>query len=144
MTSLKGTIAVVTGASRGAGKGIALALGEAGATVYVTGRSSRRGATTLDYPGTIEDTAEAVSERGGVGIPVQLDHGVEADVAAFFARLQSEHGRLDLLVNNAWGGHDHPHSASLAPFWELPTFLWDDMLTHGARSGLSPANMPLP
>ena len=133
---LNGTIAVVTGATRGAGKGIALALGEAGATVYVTGRSTRSGGTTMEYPGTIEETAEAVTARGGVGIPVRVDHGVESEVEALFGRVRAEHGRLDLLVNNAWGGHDHARDIGLAPFWEMPTAAWDDMLTGGARLGL--------
>lgn len=136
MGTLRGTIAVVTGATRGAGKGIALALGEAGATVYVTGRSTRAGGATMNYPGTIEETAEAVTARGGVGIPVRVDHGVESEVEALFGRVQAEHGRLDLLVKNAWGGHDQAREVGLTPFWELPTAMWEDMLTHGARLGL--------
>lgn len=136
MTDLKNLVAVVTGATRGAGKGTALALGEAGATVYVTGRSSRARPAAHGHPGTIEDTAEAVTALGGVGIPVRVDHDREDDVAALFARVRAEHGRLDLLVNNAWGGHDHSHEMGLTPFWELPLSLWDDMFTRGARLGL--------
>ncbi len=134
--SLKETIAVVTGSTRGAGKGIALALGEAGATVYVTGRSTRSGGATMNYPGTIEETAEAVTAGGGVGIPVRVDHGVESEVEALFGRVRAEHGRLDLLVNNAWGGHDHARDIGLTPFWKMPTATWEDMMTHGARLGL--------
>lgn len=130
------SIAIVTGATRGAGKGIALALGEAGATVYVTGRSTRSGGATRDYPGTIDETAEAVTARGGLGIPVRVDHGVESEVEALFERVRAERGRLDLLVNNAWGGHDHARDIGLVPFWEMPTAMWDDMLTGGARLGL--------
>lgn len=134
---LQGTIAVVTGATRGAGKGIALALGEAGATVYVTGRSTRESGTTRSYPGTIEETAEAVTARGGHGIPMRVDHGVDEDVRALFERVASEHGRLDILVNNAWGGHDDAVGiGDAAPFWKLPTTMWDGMLNRGARYGL--------
>lgn len=136
MPSLQGTVALVTGASRGAGKGIALALGEAGATVYVTGRSTRSRGSTGGYPGTIEDTAEAVTARGGVGIPVRVDHDVEPDVEALFSRIEADHGRLDLLVNNAWGGHDHGTDLAARPFWEISPALWDDTVTRGARLGL--------
>ena len=91
-TSLKGKIAIVTGSSRGAGRGIALALGDVGATVYVTGRSVRGKATTENLPGTIDETAEGVTARGGEGIAVRCDHTVDADVDALFARVQQEHG----------------------------------------------------
>lgn len=134
MKPLIDTIAVVTGATRGAGKGIALALGAAGATVYVTGRSTRAGGRTLDYPGTIEDTAEAVTAAGGKGIPVRCDHTSEAEVRALFQRVEAEAGRLDLLANNAWGGHDLGHS--MAPFWELSLDNWDTMFTGGVRVGI--------
>jgi NAD(P)-dependent dehydrogenase (short-subunit alcohol dehydrogenase family) len=98
---LNDCVAVVTGASRNGGRGIALALGDAGATVYVTGRSIR-GAPTTGEPGeTIDDTAEQVTVRGGQGIPVRVDHTDDSQVAALFAQIQEEQGRLDLLVNNA-------------------------------------------
>jgi NAD(P)-dependent dehydrogenase (short-subunit alcohol dehydrogenase family) len=134
---LQGQVAVVTGASRGVGRGIALALGEAGATVYVTGRSIRNGPRTEDLPGTIEDTAADVTARGGTGIAVRCDHTADADVQALFERVRREHGRLDVLVNNAWGGYEHylewrrsgPH------FWEQPyAGLWDRMFTAGLRA----------
>ena len=101
---LQGKVAVVTGASRGAGRGIALSLGEAGAVVYVTGRSVRGGPTSDGMPGTVDDTADEVRRRGGEGVAVRCDHAVEEDVAALFARVQKESGRLDILVNNAWAG----------------------------------------
>lgn len=142
---LKDVVAVVTGASRGAGRGIALELGAAGATVYVTGRSTRtspgggyeRFLKLLDLevpPGTIEDTAEEVSRLGGKGIPVRCDHTDESDVAALFQRVSEDNeGRLDLLVNNAWGGHqDAAHI--VRPFWELPTTFWDGMFQAGVRN----------
>src|SRR5919108_5807079 len=100
--SLEGKVGLVTGASRGGGKGIALVLGERGATVYVTGRSVRGEPTTLGRPGTIDDTAEELAARGGIGIAVRCDHTDDAQVAALFDRIHSEQGRFDLLVNNAW------------------------------------------
>ncbi len=111
---LEGKVALVTGASRGGGKGIALVLGEEGATVYVTGRSIRGGPTTLGRPGTIDDTAEEIAARGGVGIAVRCDHTDDDQVDALFARIREEHGRLDLLVNNAWSGYE------ISPDGDLP------------------------
>jgi NAD(P)-dependent dehydrogenase (short-subunit alcohol dehydrogenase family) len=122
-----GVVAVVTGASRGAGKGIALALGEAGATVYVTGRSAHPGDSP--YVGTVGETAALIDEAGGVGVPVALDHAEDTAVADLFARVAREHGRLDILVNNA---------AKLAPakpggFWNNPLDM-ADLITVGLRS----------
>lgn len=129
MPSLQDTVAVVTGASRGGGRGIALALGDAGATVYVTGRSIRGDRTTDKVPGTIEDTAEEVTARGGRGIPVRCDHTVPDLVEALFTRVQKEQGRLDVLVNNAWGGNALPITGD--PFWEQPLEHWDNMFNAG-------------
>src|SRR4051794_35279495 len=97
---LSGRIAVVTGATRGVGKGIALVLGECGATVYVTGRS------------TVDEAAAAVTERGGRGIAARTDHTDDAQVAGLFARVKDEQGRLDLLVANAWGGYENYDTAT--------------------------------
>jgi NAD(P)-dependent dehydrogenase (short-subunit alcohol dehydrogenase family) len=134
---LRGRTAVVTGASRGAGRGIALALGGAGATVYVTGRSTRGEATTENLPGTIEQTAEDVTARGGTGIAVRCDHTVDSAVERLFARVQQEHGRIDLLVNNAWGGYEqHDYRKFAAPFQEQPLRHWDGMFTAGVRAAL--------
>jgi NAD(P)-dependent dehydrogenase (short-subunit alcohol dehydrogenase family) len=138
---LRGTVAVVTGASRGAGRGIALVLGEAGATVYVTGRSVRGAASGPGGDGTIDETAEAVVHRGGTGIAVRCDHTDDDDVRSLFERVRRERGRLDLLVNNAWGGYeqrrDEPEVAFFgAPFWEQPLWRWDAMFTAGVRAHL--------
>ncbi len=136
MQTLKGSVAVVTGASRGVGRGAALALGEAGATVYVTGRSTRAGPTTEGLPGTVEDTAETVTARGGAGVPVRCDHTADDDVRALFERVRREQGRLDLLVNNAWGGYERYEEWQKAGphFWEQPySALWDRMFTAGLR-----------
>jgi NAD(P)-dependent dehydrogenase (short-subunit alcohol dehydrogenase family) len=121
--SLRGRVAVVAGATRGAGRGIAAALGEAGATVYCTGRSSRVTPLGSDYdrPETIEETAELVSELGGDGIAVAVDHLVPAQVEAFAARVRDEHGRLDVLVNDIWGAELLKGGPSQwdTPIWEL-------------------------
>lgn len=124
---LAGQVAIVTGASRGVGKGIALGLGEAGATVYVTGRG--RPSSTL--PGTIDATAEEVTMAGGRGIAVACDHGDDDDVARLFARVRDQSGRVDLLVNNAFA---IPDGELYAPFWTLPPAQWDAMHRVGLRS----------
>lgn len=103
--ALQGKVAVVAGGTRGAGRGIAIGLGEAGATVYVTGRSVRGQPSDMARPETIEETAELVTASGGVGIAVQVDHTREAEVKALFERVSAEqNGQLDLLVNDIWGG----------------------------------------
>src|SRR5687768_8991458 len=101
---LQGKVALVAGATRGAGRGIAIELGAAGATVYVTGRSTRAQRSEYDRPETIEETAELVSEAGGEGIALQVDHLEPDQVRALVARIERDHGRLDLLVNDIWGG----------------------------------------
>jgi NAD(P)-dependent dehydrogenase (short-subunit alcohol dehydrogenase family) len=126
---LSGKVAVVTGASRGAGKGIAVALGAHGATVYVTGRSLKEGDAAL--PGTIAATAEAVTRAGGKGIAVAVDHAKDADVKALFERVQAEQGRLDILVNNATFLHDK--LIDKGGFWTKPLELVD-ILDVGLRS----------
>jgi NAD(P)-dependent dehydrogenase (short-subunit alcohol dehydrogenase family) len=117
-------IAVVTGASRGAGKGIALALGATGATVYVTGRTAREGDAPL--PGTVQATADAVTASGGTGVAVYCDHGDDRQVAALFEQVREEQGGLDILVNNATTLHDA--LVQTGPFWEKPlelTEIWN-------------------
>ncbi|MFP2910247.1 SDR family oxidoreductase [Pyxidicoccus sp. 3LFB2] len=117
MKPLEGRIALVAGATRGAGRGIATMLGEAGATVYCTGRSSRsRPGTGLDRPETIEETAELVDARGGRGIAVRVDHSVEEEVIALCERIRQEQGRLDILVNDIWGGEKLVEFGT--PFWK--------------------------
>jgi NAD(P)-dependent dehydrogenase (short-subunit alcohol dehydrogenase family) len=140
---LEGRVAVVTGASRGGGKGVALVLAEEGATVYVTGRSVRGKATTLDRPGTIEDTAEEVTARGGHGIPVRCDHTLDADVEALFDRVGSEQGHLDVLVNNAWGGYELSPDPSL-PFWEIELRHWSLMFDAGVRAQMTATRFAVP
>jgi len=152
---LKGRVAVVTGASRGAGRGIAVELGAAGATVYVTGRSTReRPADTYGellklselsaLPGSIDDTADEVAQHGGRGIAVRCDHTREEDVAALFERVQRDEGRIDLLVNNAWGGHETFNGVFEAPFWEHPLSNWDSMFDRGVRNHLLASRFAAP
>ena len=134
---LRGKVTVVTGASRGAGRGIAAALGAAGATVFVTGRSVQGGATTENLPGTIEETAEIVAARGGIGIPVRCDHTVDSEVEALFEGVRRDQGHIDLLVNNAWGGYEHhDYRTFSAPFYEQPSRHWEGMFTAGVRATL--------
>jgi NAD(P)-dependent dehydrogenase (short-subunit alcohol dehydrogenase family) len=116
MQPLQGKIAVVAGATRGAGRGIACMLGEAGATVYCTGRSVRgQLASGSQRPETIDETAEMVTAYGGKGIAVRVDHSVPEEVEAFFARVKAEQGRLDILINDIWGGEK---LIEWKPFWE--------------------------
>ncbi|MEM7119196.1 MAG: SDR family oxidoreductase [Chloroflexota bacterium] len=124
MQALKGQVAVVAGATRGAGRGIARMLGEAGATVYCTGRSVRGERSEIDRPETIEETAVLVTEAGGVGISVQVDHREQEQVAALFARVRQEQGQLDLLVNNLSGDQfltkGMLSGKEPVPFWQYP------------------------
>jgi NAD(P)-dependent dehydrogenase (short-subunit alcohol dehydrogenase family) len=121
---LAGRVALVAGATRGAGRGIAVELGAAGATVYVTGRSTRERRSEYDRPETIEETAELVAAAGGEGIAVPTDHLAPAQVAALVARIEGERGRLDLLVNDIWGGEKLIE-------WETP--VWKHSLENGLR-----------
>src|SRR4051794_37821545 len=121
---LRGRIALVAGATRGAGRGIARALGEAGATVYCSGRSTRERRSEYDRPETIEETAELVDAAGGRGIPVVVDHLEPAQVEALIERIDAEHGRLDVLVNVVWA------SEALVE-WNTP--LWEHDIEKGLR-----------
>lgn len=106
--ALKGKVAVVAGATRGAGRGIACMLGEAGATVYCSGRSTRGNPSPMQRPETIDETAEMVTAHGGRGIAVRTDHTDGGDVARLIARIEAEEGRLDVVVNDLWGGGEQP------------------------------------
>ena len=121
---LTGKVALVTGATRGAGRGTAVSLGEAGATVYCTGRSTRERRSEYDRPETIEETAELVGAAGGEGIAVAVDHLDPAQVEALVQRIDAEQGRLDVLVNDIWGGE------KLAE-WDTP--VWEHDLDAGLR-----------
>src|SRR5438552_4936631 len=130
-------VAWVTGGSRGVGRGVAVALGQAGWMVYVTARSSADGRTG-HLPGTVEQTADAVTAAGGLGIAAPCDHRDDAAVRAVSARITADHGRLDLLVNNAWAGYGRLNAGGWeewnAPFWEQPLELFDAMFGGGVRT----------
>ncbi|MBP2450415.1 SDR family NAD(P)-dependent oxidoreductase [Mycolicibacterium lutetiense] len=136
MTSLSGRVAVVTGASRGIGKGIALALGDSGATVYVTGRTATVG--EHDLPGTIGETAAEITRRGGTGIAAKVDHADDNQVSALFDQVRIEHGRLDILVNNAFALPDDLTDPK--PFWDKPISNWE-MVDVGVRSNFTAARL---
>lgn len=120
------------------GKGIALGLGEAGATVYITGRTVDEGKGPEGLPGTVFETAEAVDALGGHGIAIPCDHRDDAQVEAAFRRVMTEQGRLDLLVNNVWGGYENlvtdDEYIENFPFWEQPVVRWDAMFAAGVRA----------
>jgi NAD(P)-dependent dehydrogenase (short-subunit alcohol dehydrogenase family) len=122
--TLAGRVALVAGATRGAGRGIAVQLGAAGATVYVTGRSTRAARSEMDRSETIEETADLVTAAGGQGIPVQVDHLEPAQVEALVERIRREHGALHVLVNDIWG----------ATRMEWNRTVWQSSLDYGLRT----------
>ncbi|MCC0176199.1 SDR family NAD(P)-dependent oxidoreductase [Waterburya agarophytonicola K14] len=132
MSNLKGKVVLVTGATRGVGKGIAIALGEAGATVYITGRSLESSGKELS--GSLAETQTAIEEVGGKCIPVQVDHSDDEQVRQLFDRIQTEQKQLDLLVNNVFSGVRAIRDAYGKPFWQAEPELWDTINNVGLRS----------
>lgn len=141
MNNLKGKVALVTGGSRGAGRGIAIELGKAGATVYVTGRSTQ-GNSTNAWPGTIDDTVSEIEAHGGTGIAIRCDHTNDTETESVINQIRKEQGKLDILINNVWGAHDLGVDAK--PFWELPLKHWDTMFTAGVRAQLATNHFAIP
>ena len=138
---LRGRIALVTGATRGVGRAVAGVLGECGATVYASGRGTRARGPTSDLGGTVEDTADEVTARGGEGVGVRCEHGSAEDTAALFARVAEERGGLDVLVNNVVGWYGEPSveiqdelDVWRAPMWERDFASWDGNMHVGVRS----------
>jgi NAD(P)-dependent dehydrogenase (short-subunit alcohol dehydrogenase family) len=138
MKPLTSRVALVTGASRGVGKGIALGLGEAGATVYITGRTIEEGKAAVDLPGTIYQTAEEVSKLGGKCIAVRCDHLNDDEVKDVFLQIDNEQNRLDILVNNVWGGYEFFNDGTEfwneRGFWTAPISRWDKSFQAGVRA----------
>jgi NAD(P)-dependent dehydrogenase (short-subunit alcohol dehydrogenase family) len=144
---LSGRVALVTGASRGVGRGIALGLGEAGATVYVTGRTVEEGTSRARLPGTVHGTAAEVTRLGGTGVALPCDAGDDDQLAAVVQRVTQGSGRLDLLVNSVWGGYERFTDGSAfhpGPFWEQPLGLWDAMHRIGVRAHYVTAALAAP
>lgn len=134
MKHLEGKVTLVTGATRGLGKGIAIGLGEAGATVYITGRRLNSSNAENGIPGSLNDTQLAVEQAGGVCIPVCVDHSDDEQVRLLFERIQDEQGQLDLLVNNAYSGVQALGDANGKPFWDSEPSFWDACNNVGLRS----------
>ena len=139
---LEGTVALVAGATRGAGRGIAWSLGEAGAAVYCTGRSTRAKPAAPGRPETVEEAAEGVTARGGRGIAAVVDHTQPAQVEALIARIRAEQGRLELLVNDVWGGDELCEWGK--PFWELSLDKALLMLQRAVHTHLITARLAVP
>jgi dehydrogenase/reductase SDR family member 1 len=137
---LEGRVALVTGASRGIGKGIAIELGVAGATVYLTGRSVT---PQPGLPGTLGETVQDIERLGGIAIALACDHADDVAVRAVFDRIASDHGRLDLLVNNATAMEDY-HDSIGKPFWELSMVTWESTMIVGLRSAFVATQMAAP
>lgn len=135
---LEGKVALVTGASRGVGKGIALGLGEQGATVYVTGRTESGGAQPTPLPGTVQETAEEVTAAGGRGVAIGCDHRDDEQTRQAVRRVVTDAGRLDVLVNNVWGGYEYFWDGTPfweeAGFWTQPIERWDSAFQAGVRA----------
>lgn len=145
MEDLTDTISLVTGASRGVGRGIAHELGIAGATVYITGRSRSGEQTTDNLPGTIDETADLVTNSGGKGIAIECDHTNDSDVDKLANTIKQKHGKLDLLVNNVWGGYEQYDSEVWElPVWEQPIWRWDKMFQTGVRAHYTTTRAVLP
>lgn len=145
---MKGKVALVTGSSRGVGKGVALVLGEAGATVYITGRTERGKKNKWGIPGTIHDTADEVTARGGRGVAIRCDHSRDADTKRAITLIKRNEGKLDILVNNAFGGEDGKRKIMTydeIPFWAHDfDEWWYRMFTAYLRSTMAVTYHALP
>ena len=146
MPKLDGKVALVTGASRGIGKGIALGLGEAGATVYITGRSLVEEAS--DVSGTLNQTAAEVRNLGAHCVPIRCDHRSDEEVESVFKRIMEEQSHLDILVNSVWGGYENMVEGGEftwnKPFWQQPIWRWDSMFQAGVRAHFTASRLAAP
>ncbi len=144
--SLSRMIALVTGASRGVGRGIALALGQAGAVVYLTGRTLKEGSGPVALRGSLQSTASEIEALGGKAIVCRCDHRRDTQVRRVFDRIDREYGRLDVMVNNAWGGYEplHRNEFYQGRFWERPVREWDEVFEVGVRSCYIATSLAVP
>jgi dehydrogenase/reductase SDR family member 1 len=137
-TSLAGKIALVTGASRGIGKGIALGLAERGATVIITGRTLIEGSAPSKLPGTVQQTADQVNDIGGHGIAMACDHADDSQTLKVFEQIKRDYRRLDILVNNVWAGYEHFTDGTRfweeRGFWDMPLSRWHKQFDCGVRA----------
>ncbi|MEH2512689.1 dehydrogenase/reductase SDR family protein 1 [Nitrobacteraceae bacterium AZCC 1564] len=137
---LENCIAVVTGGSRGVGKGVALGLAEAGATIFVTARTRKSGSAV--WPGSLDETIDEIAQAGGKGVGIECDHSDDKSVEDVFARVRKDYGRLDVLVNNVFGA---PNVMPVnVPFWKIPVSVWDMMHTVGLRSHFVASQFAVP
>lgn len=141
---LQGKTALVTGASRGVGRGIAEVLGQAGATVYVTGRSTSQQPGIENLPGTVQETADLVTAAGGTGIPIICDHTNDQEVDHLFAQIRHADNKIDLLVNNVWGGYELHDDSFGEPFWEQTMARWEGMFVAGLRAHFTASRLAAP
>jgi NAD(P)-dependent dehydrogenase (short-subunit alcohol dehydrogenase family) len=148
MKPLSNKVALVTGASRGIGKGIALSLGKAGAKVYITGRTVNEGESASKLSGTIYQTANEISELGGECIAIQCDHVDDAQVGSVFDTIARDEQKLDILVNNVWGGYEHYTDGTEFwnenEFWTQPSSRWDSMFQAGIRAHFIASRLAAP
>jgi NAD(P)-dependent dehydrogenase (short-subunit alcohol dehydrogenase family) len=148
MKPLSNKVALVTGASRGIGKGIALSLGKAGAKVYITGRTVNEGESASKLSGTIYQTANEISELGGECIAIQCDHVNDAQVESVFDTIARDEQKLDILVNNVWGGYEHYTNGTEFwnenEFWTQPSSRWDSMFQAGIRAHFIASRLAAP
>ncbi|GEM46484.1 SDR family NAD(P)-dependent oxidoreductase [Deinococcus cellulosilyticus] len=148
MGELTGKVALVTGASRGVGKGVALALAQQGAVVYFTGRTLNEGEASVDLPGSLMRTQQDIEALGGTGFFHQCDHTDDDQTRAVIQRIEQEQGRLDILVNNAWGGYEHYWDGTRfweeQGFWTAPLSRWDRMFDAGVRVQYVTTSLAIP
>ncbi|TDQ40812.1 SDR family NAD(P)-dependent oxidoreductase [Aureibacillus halotolerans] len=141
MERLRGQVALVTGGSRGAGKGIAIELGLAGATVYVTGRSTTEHPSKS--PGSLDEVVQEIKEAGGRAVAIRCDHTDDAQTKAAIQAIQDKEGKMDILVNNVWGGNELQIDNN-KPMWEVPLEHWENMFTSGVRAQVATNTFAIP
>lgn len=148
MKSLANKIALVTGGSRGLGKGIALSLAKHGATVYITGRTTHNENNANALPGTIFETQNQIISAGGKCIAIKCDHTKDQEVVRVFNKIFADHNQLDILVNNAWGGYEHYSDGTAhwleEGFWTSPIARWDKMFSSGVRAAYFASSQAVP